>query len=541
MMFKGSSLKTPRNRTTYPYSTPAPAGGLNSRDPWPTMGIQYAVNLTNFIATAQGVGVREGYRAYATGIEGYVDTLMPYSAVPPLSSKLFAAAGSRIYDATNIGPAVELATGLSSSQWSHINFTGAAGHYLVLCNGVDLPRHWNGTSWVVWSNVGAGSAAAPGQVEPSSANTGSMVANLSRLDNVISHQKRLWFVERNSTRAVYMPINSMGGSASFFDFGAHFPRGGTLAALASWSMNGGTGMQNFLVAISSNGDAVIYDGTDPSDSTKWSLKGTWRLGAPVGNRCFMQYGGDMLLLSQDGLMPLSTYMQQTTTESALTDTIRPTIAALTSSQHGLSGFQLHDYLARNLLILNIPQINPDANVQFLYNTITGGWSLITGWPAQCWATLGEQIYFGNRGSVSLAFVGYRDNVEVDGTGGNTYTATAQQAFSYFDKPGVKKRFTRAKVNLMSASGKPNVRIGCSVDFATSQPKNIGSASTTSSSIWGNGRFGSAQWSGAGLVSSNDWQTLGPIGYAGSLTIELTALSETIWLSTEWELEPGGSR
>ncbi|MCA1859312.1 hypothetical protein LE191_04205 [Janthinobacterium sp. HSC-3S05] len=529
-MYRSTTRKKPLDRTTFPASTSAPTAGLNSRDPLQSMQQQYAINLTNFLSTPQGVSVREGYRDYATGIEGYVNTLMPYNAVPPASDKLFAAAGTRIYNATQIGPASESITGLLSSQWSHINFTGTAGHYLIACNGVDAPRHWNGSNWVTWTYNA--SPTTPGQIGG--------ISDPVRFESVISHQKRLWFVEKNSTVAWYLPINSIGGAAISFDFGALFPRGGTLTALTSWSMNGGTGMQNYLVAISSSGDTVIYDGTDPSDSTKWALKGTWRLGAPVGNRCFLAFGGDTLLLSQDGLMPLSKYMQQTTNEAALTDSIRPTLATLTNTQRGLPGFQIHDYLARNLLILNVPQINPDSNIQFIYNTITGGWSLFTGWPAQCWATLGDSVYFGNRGSVSVGFVGYKDAAETDGQGGNTYTATAQQAFSYFEKPGIKKRFVRAKVNLLSASGRPNVRLACRVDWATDAPQNVGSATAADAATWGSSIFGASEWSGAGLVNSNDWQTLGPIGYAGSLVIAVSVLSETVWLSTEWELEPGGS-
>jgi hypothetical protein len=528
---RGSTRKRPLNRTTFSASTPAPSAGLNSRDPWQMMAPQYAINLTNFVASPQGVAVRQGYKAHATGINGYVNTLMPYNAIPPVSNRLFAAAGSRIYDATYEGDATESVTDLISDQWSHVNFTATAGHYLVITNGLDAPRHWNGTSWTTWTNVTTPSA--PGQF--------SGFPLLSKLDGVISHQRRLWFVERNSSKGWYAPINSVGGALISFDFGPQFPRGGTLAALASWSMNGGTGMQNYLVAISSVGDTVIYEGVDPSDSTKWSLKGSWRLGAPIGNRCFLPFGGDVLVVTQDGLMPLSKYMQTVTRTEALTDNIRPTLTSLISSQRGLPGFQIHDYPARNLLILNVPQVNPDANVQFVYNTITGGWSLFTGWPAQCWGTLGDQVFFGNDGTVSLAFSGYKDGAGVDGNGGNIYTATAQQAFNYFEKPGIKKRFVRAKVNLLSASGRPNVRIGCNVDWSTASPVNLGSASATSASIWGIDTFGDAEWSGAGLINSNDWQTLGPIGYAGSLVIAVAVLSETVWHSTEWELEPGGSR
>lgn len=493
------------------------------------MNEAYAINLTNFVATPQGVGVREGYRNYATGITGYVETLMPYVGVGNFPNKLFAAAGSRIYDATNPGAATQLLTGLLSAQWSHTGFSIPGGNYLVICNGQDSPRHWNGSAWVTWAQVTTPSA--PGQISG---------YDPVKFESVITHQRRLWFVEKNTTTAWYLPVNSMGGAAVSFNFGPHFSRGGRLVALASWSMTGGTGMQNMLAAVSSTGDLVIYEGTDPADSTKWSIKGSWRLGAPVGNRCFLQFGGETLYLSQDGLMPLSKYMQTTTTESALTDTIRDTISRLTSSQQGLPGFQVHDYLARNLLILNVPQINPDQNFQFIYNTITGGWSAFTGWPAQCWATLGSMVFFGANGKVCQAFNGYKDNANFDGSGGDVYTATAQQAFSYFDKPGMKKRFVRAKVNLVTASGAPNVRLDCNTDFNLSAPASIGSATPSSAAVWGQAIWGVAEWSG-GLQNYNAWQTLGAIGYAGSIVLAVAVQAETLWVSTEWEIEPGGSR
>lgn len=495
------------------------------------MDIPYAINLTNFVSTPQGVAVREGNRRWATGITGYVKSLMAYNAVPPATDKLYAAAGSTIYDVTTGGAATVALTGLLEDNWSHTNFTGTAGHYLVMCNGTDAPRHYNGTSWVTW--VYNASPATPGQIAG--------ISDPSRFESVTVHQRRLWFVEKNSTVGWYLPINSIGGTAVSFDFGSLFPRGGRLVSLASWSMNGGTGMQNYLVAVSSEGDVVIYEGTDPSNSTLWTLKGTWRLGAPVSNRCFMQFGGDVLLLCQDGLLPLSKNLQATTTEAALTDAIRPTISSLTLSQAGLDGWQVQDYLARNLLILNVPQINPENNVQFIYNTITGGWSVFTGWPAQCWATFGDQVYFGGNGYVQQAFIGYKDNCDLDGSGGDVYTAFAQQAFSYFEKPGVKKRFVRAKPNFITQTGAPNIRIGCNVDWYVRAPEDLSSAAYTPYDIWGNGVWGVALWSSGGLTNHNVWQTLGAIGYSGALVIAVSVLSETLWLSTEWEMEPGGSR
>jgi hypothetical protein len=532
-MFK-SITKKPRNRVTMPASTPAPTGGLNSRDPPSERGPQFADTLTNFVCSPNGVAVREGFRNYATGITGFVETLMPYSASGNFQDRMFAAAGSKIVDVTDPGTAITTGSvtqsGLNSALWSHTNFTGAEGHFLIVTNGVDAMRHWNGQNWVVWTTVA--NATAPGHL---------VGIGADQFDFVISHQKRLWFVQKNSTKAWYLPINSVGGEAKAFDFGAQFPRGGKLVALNSWSLNGGTGMQNYLVAISSNGDVVIYEGTDPSDGSKWSTKGVWQLGPPVSNRCFLRFGGDSLLLTQDGLIPLSKYMQSTSTRDALTDTIRDTISRLTTSQAGLPGFQIHDHLSRNLLILNIPQINPNQNLQFIYNTITGGWSLFEGWPAQCWATLGNAVYFGANGKVCLAFVGFKDNADAVGNGGDVYTALALQSANDFQKPGQRKRFVRAKVNMRTAVGIPNVRLDCNVDFATKAPASIGSAVPNTAAAWDTALWNRSEWAASGLSNYNEWQSLGPIGNYGAISMAVSVLAETMWISTDWEIELGGNR
>lgn len=533
-MKKGFSLpaKRPRETIVKGDSTPAPVGGLNTRDPLASMGVQFATNLTNFIATPQGCSLRKGYRKWATGLPGLVESLLPYNGVGATADKLFAVSGTGIYDVTSAGAVgAAVVTGLSNARWEHTTFATNGGSFLIAVNGVNAPRHFNGSAWVTWTTVA--SPANPGEIST----TGS--PNISKWSKVVAHQRRLWFVESGTTKAWYLPINSVGGIAAAFDFGPAFPRGGNLQTLATWSPTAGDTTRNLLVAISDQGDVVLYEGTDPSDAAKWSIVGTWRLGTPVGVRCTQQFGGDLLYLSADGLQPLSKYMQSTNVIAGLTDNIQPTISSLTNSQQGLFGFELIDFISNNLLILNVPQINPEDNLQFVFNTVTKGWSLFTGWPAQAWASLNGDMYFGGNGEVLLAFQGFKDNANADGSGGNIYTGTAQQAFSYFERPGQKKRFVMARLNLVTATGNPNIAIGCNVDFNVTPPNSIGSATPVSSAVWGTSLWGVGEWSG-GLQNLNQWQTIGGEGYAAAITIAVSSLAETLWVSTDWVYEPGGT-
>ena len=54
-----------------------------------------------------------------------------------------------------------------------------------------------------------------------------------------------------------------------------FRRGGYIKAMASWTLDGGAGMEDQLVLFSSNGEAVIYGGTDPDSG--FSLTGIFQV------------------------------------------------------------------------------------------------------------------------------------------------------------------------------------------------------------------------------------------------------------------------
>jgi hypothetical protein len=492
------------------------------------MDPMYALNLTNFIATPQGATVREGYRVRNTGLPGYVDTIAGYTPSTGGSNSLFAWSDTGIYDVTSPGAVgAAVVSGLTNALWNTVNMTTSAGQYLVCANGVDAVRHYNGSAWVTWTNVGA--PANPGEI---------LGVSVSTLNHPITHQRRLWFVQENSSKGWYLPVNSVGGTVNAIDFGPAFPRGGRLVQLASWSLDGGNGIRNFLVAVSSNGDLVIYEGTDPSSSTDWTISATWRLAAPTADQCLFQMGGDLLYLSVEGLMPLSEYMQDAQTTVALSDAIREVFSSLSETQAGIDGWQIHDIQSKNLLLVNVPQIDPLRNVQLVYSKITKGWSLFEGWPAQCWETLGTQHFFGGFQEVCTAFSGYKDGADADGEGGSIYTASGQQAFSYLDEISTQKHCTLARVNLTTGSGNPTFVIGANADFSTNPPQNVGAAAPVIASLWNVALWDVDLWS-TGSNNYAAWQSIAAHGYCVSITIAMSVLSPTTWISTDIVYERGG--
>ena len=127
-------MAVPQKFTAKTASIPAPIGGWNARDSLAQMAPTDAVQLVNFFPTPTDVTLRSGYSKYSTGISGEVDSLMNYAGTT--SQTLFAAAGTKIYNC-NTSTATEAFTGTTNAKFQHVNFSNAAGNFLVACNGTD--------------------------------------------------------------------------------------------------------------------------------------------------------------------------------------------------------------------------------------------------------------------------------------------------------------------------------------------------------------------------------------------------------------------
>jgi hypothetical protein len=132
-------------------SIAAPIGGWNARDSVAEMNPLDAVVLENFYPTPSQVQLRKGYTQFATGITGQVDTLMNYAGGN--TQKLFASAGSVIYEVTGGGTATSVVTGLGSDRWEYVNASTAGGNFLTAVNGNDAALIYDGTTWIKYATT----------------------------------------------------------------------------------------------------------------------------------------------------------------------------------------------------------------------------------------------------------------------------------------------------------------------------------------------------------------------------------------------------
>lgn len=495
---------------------PSPVGGWNARDSITSMGPTDAVILTNWYPNTTELSLRYGYTNWATGLPGQVETLMNYYG--GATNKLFAISSTSVYDATSSGAVgAAVLTGLTNARWQYVNIATPGGNYLYMMNGVDTPYIYDGTTWQ--SVTGA---SVPFAI------TG---VTTTTLNNPCVFKNRLWCIQANTLKAWYLPIQSVGGAANTLDMSAFCQLGGYLKAVATWTIDAGTGVDDYLVFVTNMGEVLVWEGTNVSDPTTWSLKGIWRLGTPVGSRCLYKYMGDLLYISQDGVVPMSSALQSSRVNPrvALTDKIQQAVSTAVSSYGSNFGWDLLYFPGENQLILNVP-IAVGTQQQYVMNTITRAWCNYTGWAANCWVLFGDNPYFGGNTVVGKAWNGLKDNT-------SNINASCLQAFSGFKSNGLLKRFTLAKP-IFRSQGPMTVSVGINVDFDQNDNLPITPATQNYSlGTWDVTTWDNSIW--AALAVVQNWIGVNGIGAYAAPYVKISSPGTDVrWESTTLVFEKG---
>lgn len=583
-----------KGRTAVTASLPSPIGGWNARDSLAEMNPLDAVQMVNFFPTPTDVTLRKGYTKTSTGITGAVLALMNYSS--PSVNKMFGSNATIIYDVST-STATSSLTGNTDGKWIHTMLTTAGGSFMPAVNGIDPMVVYDGTRWsrsattdtaetistitrggtgnltatlttasahnLVTGNTITVAGATPAQfngtfritvtggttltyVMATAPSGDATVMGTYTIDYYITgknsntfayvnlFKERLYFVEKNSLSFWYLPVDSINGAVTAFPLGGIFKKGGYLQAMGTWTIDAGYGVDDLAAFVTSNGEVAIYKGSDPSDPDDWALIGIWNIGQTFARKCLFKYGGDLLLLTEDGLVPLSAGLQSTRLDPRvnITDKIFFAISQAADLYAANFGWQINYFAKVNMLIVNIPVTG--GSEQYVMHNITKSWARFTNINANCWELSSDNMYFGANG-----FVGKFYDTNADA--GTNITAFVQQAYSYFDSRGQQKRFTLVRPILQTDNGLPTVLCGISTDFDT---VNLTSQISFNPLIldigeWDVDKWDDANW-GGGLVTTKIWQGVTGLGYAGSVSLNVVSQRiEFHWASTDFVMERGG--
>lgn len=509
--------KSRRGQVSSTYSAPAPIKGWNARDSIADTGRGYAVMLKNWFPTTADVMLRKGMSSHATGLPSQVETLMVYRP-PSGGNKMFGISGTAIYDVTSAGAVgAAVVSGLTNARWQWTNATTTGGNFIIAANGVDNIRLYDGTTWTTITGVSV------------PAITG--VATTS-LINVTQFKGRTWYIEKASLNAWYSAPGTLTGAVTKFGLGSIFKNGGYLVAMGSWTLDSGSGVDDLAVFITSTGEVAIYQGADPAAT--FSLVGVFSIGKPIGYRCFKKYQGDLLIITQDGLDTASRSLTNARAmrNAAKTDVISGATGAAAGLYGATFGWEVCQFSgSESMLLLNVP-VAVDQQEQYVMNTTTGAWCQFTGWGANCFEVLNDELYFGGNTVVRKAWTGTSDL-------GANIVGEVVGAFDYFGTHTGLKKVNMIRPVIGWDSNPAEFLLGVDADFIVTTPTGSIAFSSSVGGVWDSGTWDSAVW-GGDVVLNRNWYTAFATGYAFAPHLKVSSSTAEVRLAAfDYLFERGG--
>lgn len=312
-------------------------------------------------------------------------------------------------------------------------------------------------------------------------------------------QNRLWCVQRDTAKAWYGGVGAYTGTVTGFVFGGRFRAGGPLMGLYNWTIDGGSGVQNSLVAISQAGDVVIYQGTDPSSSATFGLKGVWSLGAiPVGRKVATDFGGDMLILTNTGIMPLSRLTMGNPVfdrSQYATQKIANLFNTLASTYGKTRGWSLRIHPEDNALIVTVPSAGADAaTTQLTMSMATRGWSQYRDLPMTCNEVWQGKLYFGTADGRVCCNTDHMDDVRL--ASGFTPTPVQWAFLSAFTNLGSQrqKRVGTIAPSIISTTAGVSYDVAARWDYDLTELSTV-TAGDPGTNVWDTAVWDTAIWGG----------------------------------------------
>lgn len=509
MRVLGKKAASPARRAQVPpkppaqvHTFPSPTRGWVLNENLARVQPASALVLDNWICTTTGIKPRAGTRKYAT-LGGTVLSLFRY--LSGTTERFFGATSSSVYDITSVAdpdivPSAAI-SGQGSGEYSAQMFSVSGGDYLYITNEGDSPQIFDGSSWTQVTDVS------------SPAITG---VTTSALSHVWAYANRLFFIEDGTMRFWYLPVDSIGGAAQSFSLGGVFRLGGKILFGATWSSDAGDGLDDKCVFVTDQGEVAVYSGIDPSTASTWLLEGVYQITSPLGKKATMRAGGDILVGTEVGLVPLSTAIQRDIAAlslAAVSSPIEPHWVSSVSAK--TSPWEILKWPEQNLMLITNPSATDDSDL-LVCNLETQGWSRFTGIGARCLGQFGTGAYAGgNDGTIKQMESGGSDM-------GTPYTCVFLGNHEGMGAPGMQKTVGQARA-IFKAGHDINPLVSAQVNYVETTSSAPSSIEDFSASLWDAGLWDQAVWdSGLGVASvESNWRSVGRTGYAVAPEVQMT--------------------
>jgi hypothetical protein len=565
---------------------PAPIQGIIENQNWAYTKPGCAVILDNWFPTQKGLKLRGGTERWLTLPDPVEIVRSGFEYVSGSVQRMFAATVTRLFDVSFSDSPVEV-TGLGTQtdgNYSAAQLANTGGDYLIIVNDAgDYVRRFNGTSWtylstttpldwaistayavgdraldtddntrwkclVAHTSPGTGTFAAariatPGQwaIDHAPDNTSfitgpidapAIVQNGQGLTHVWKHANRLFFVQGGTMNAWCLPVHSVGGELVFIPLSGAMKRGGSLLFGASWTVDSGAGSDDKCIFVSDMGEIAVFTGTDPTDSSNWKQDGCYDISRPLSKYGHEKLGGDILIATIDGIVPLTATMskdvsllslaaityniEQSWTQEYTNKRTYPTMLTKWSEGDAL----IFSFPGPGGTVTGIPPIPASMSVG-VSNIHTGAWCRYTGWDAMCFMQLHGSLFFGTQdGRIMMAESGGTDD-------GINYVCTMVGGWEMFQVPPNQVTWFQARAAFFSSAHEPfEPQLSATVDYQFRIPPPPAPGPDPGLlDVWDQGLWDTALWDqpGAGTpqIKNTMWVSIGETGFSHAPIVQAT--------------------
>lgn len=502
----GGQFGTPGRAKGVPVPIPAPYAGINLRDGIAALQPNEARDLINWTADGNALIPRKGRQPTSTdGPSGSVPRLFAFRGAT--ASKLIGTGGGEVWDFSSATASALTSASYGGDAWQAANY----GNRLIGVQAGETPWTYDG------STVGA---------------TGFTGPTLTDLANIAAVRNRLWFCKSGSLDAEYGGLGAITGALTTFQISQVATRGGHLVAIGPHSQDGGDGPDDYTVFVTSEGEIIVYAG-DPSAT--FSKVGNFMMPPPVGRNCLIQIGGQLSVLTEMGLVPISVAMSGVAFDYLALGNlgkVAPGMAEDVDAYGALDGWSM--VLYRGLVIVNVPTLADAASKQWVFNTLKGAWTTWKHEKAAAWVVYGSDLYLSHWGEgVVSKYAGATDD-------GTAFTLTHRCPFITLGGAAGNLQATAVRFDIQIVGGASG-RFGIDADYIS---RNIIAPSKTIASSIATTAWGSA-WGSAWSTSNQyvgKWFSAYGEGRALALAGELTAdTSELKWFGYQVQTQQGQGR
>ena len=534
------SRHNPRPQTSQATVIPAPTLGVDARVSLASGDMSVCPYAYNIMPDKSGMRVRPGYREFVVGVESgtsfAIGTIIPLEGIEGTDDKLFAVTNEGIWDVTtyDTAPTLKVAftanTTADAGYGQFINYVNQAGAQFIY-----YADNLNG----LWTYT-------------VSSNTWAQTTNITGLNEtdicgIVVHKLRVWIFTRNSSSAFYLGVNSISGAATEFVFGGKFKRGGYVAGIYNWTLDGGAGVDDYLVVASSAGDALTYQGEDPSASSTWSIVGTYDIGAaPANYRAGIEYAGELYILTGFGLVSMDEILRGANPQNPGTTELAFKIAKVIQQSmidlRNTRGWTPMFFPAEGLIIIISPAQTDGTYIQYVLDITTRGWAYWRGLPIVSAGVWQNKLYFGTSDDKIMIMDVFRDGLTIDppasGVNGNPIEFSILHSASDMGTPAVMKRGAFVRPN-WRADYAPVYESKVLYDYDLAEFSALLSQPISSVGLWDSGVWNTATW---GSGSPTPWSVAtGASGIGRTLAVAIRGAStaDTVLISTDVIWNRGG--